>query len=481
MSNQPIKTRAEDYAQWYLDVIAAADMAEHAPVRGCMIIKPWGYGIWERMQRVLDGHIKDTGHENAYFPLFIPQSMLQKEADHIEGFAPECAVVTQGGGKELEEPLYVRPTSEAIICSSYAKWVNSWRDLPIKINQWANVVRWEMRPRLFLRTLEFLWQEVHTAHETRDEAIAEVMTMLDVYARFSEETLAIPVIKGVKSAAERFPGAVDTYCIEAMMQDGKALQAGTSHDLGQNFAKTYEIKFQGRDLTNQFAWSTSWGVSTRLVGALIMTHADDLGMVVPPALAPVQVVIVPIYKTDDEAKALFAECTRIAAELAKVGVRAKADLRDNLRPGNKFFEWEKKGVPVRLAIGPRDLAAGVVEMKKRTAADPKAKESVPLASLATSIPAVLDEIQRSLFERALALRAARTFVVDSYDEFKTKLEGGGFFHMRWCGKSECEAKVKDETKATIRCIPFDGNADAGPCVVCATATDAKRAVFARSY
>jgi prolyl-tRNA synthetase len=481
MSNQGLKTRAEDYAQWYLDVVAAADMAEHAPVRGCMIIKPWGYGIWERMQRVLDGHIKDTGHENAYFPLFIPQSMLQKEADHIEGFAPECAVVTQGGGKELEEPLYVRPTSEAIICSTYAKWVSSWRDLPIMINQWANVVRWEMRPRLFLRTLEFLWQEGHTAHETRDEALKEVMTMLDVYARFAEETLAIPVIKGVKSAAERFPGAVDTYCIEAMMQDGKALQAGTSHDLGQNFAKTYGIQFQGRDLTNQFAWSTSWGVSTRLVGALIMTHADDLGMVVPPALAPVQVVIVPIYKTEDEAKTLFAECSRIAADLTMAGVRAKADLRDNLRPGNKFFEWEKKGVPVRLAIGPRDLAAGVAEMKRRTNADPKAKESVPLASLATSIPKVLDEIQRSLFERALALRAGKTFSVDSYDEFKGKIESGGFFHMRWCGGAACEAKVKDETKATIRCIPFDAKVDAGPCVVCGVAAGGKRAVFARSY
>ncbi len=481
MSHEGLATRASDYAQWYLDVVHAADMAEHAPVRGCMIIKPWGYGIWERMQRVLDGHIKDTGHSNAYFPLFIPQSMLQKEADHIEGFAPECAVVTQGGGKELEEPLYVRPTSEAIICSSYAKWVSSWRDLPILINQWANVVRWEMRPRLFLRTLEFLWQEGHTAHETRDEALAEVMTMLDVYARFAEETLAIPVMKGVKSAAERFPGAVDTYCIEAMMQDGKALQAGTSHDLGQNFAKTYGIQFQARDGTNQFAWSTSWGVSTRLVGALIMTHADDLGMVVPPALAPVQVVIVPIYKTDEEAKALSAECSRIAAELTTAGVRAKADLRDNLRPGAKFFEWEKKGVPLRLAVGPRDLAQGVVEMKRRISADPKAKESVKAASLAATIPGILADVQKAMFDRALALRTSRTFQTDSYDEFKTKIESGGFFHMRWCGSAACEAKVKDETKATIRCIPFDATPDAGPCVVCGAASPGKRAVFARSY
>jgi prolyl-tRNA synthetase len=481
MSNEGLTPRAKDYAQWYLDVIAAADMAEHAPVRGCMVIKPWGYGIWERMQRVLDGHIKDTGHENAYFPLFIPQSMIQKEADHIEGFAPECAVVTQGGGKELEEPLYVRPTSEAIICSSYAKWVNSWRDLPIKINQWANVVRWEMRPRLFLRTLEFLWQEGHTAHETREEALAEVMTMLDVYARFAEETLAIPVIRGVKSPAERFPGAVDTYCIEAMMQDGKALQAGTSHDLGQNFAKTYGIQFQGRDLTNQFAWSTSWGVSTRLVGALIMTHADDLGMVVPPALAPVQVVVVPIYKSEDEAKEMNAECARVADELNRAGVRAKADLRDNLRPGNKFFEWEKKGVPVRLAMGPRDKAAGKIEMKKRTAADPKAKELVDVAGLAASMPKILADIQAQLLERARTLRAEKTYRTDSYDDFKSRIEAGGFFHMLWCGKPECEAKVKDETKATIRCLPFEAAEEAGKCVVCATPTTTKRAVFARSY
>ena len=481
MSNEAIATRAADYAKWYLDVIAAADMAEHAPVRGCMIIKPWGYGIWERMQRVLDGHIKDTGHENAYFPLFIPQSMLQKEAEHIEGFAPECAVVTQGGGKELEEPLYVRPTSEAIICSSYAKWVSSWRDLPIKINQWANVVRWEMRPRLFLRTLEFLWQEGHTAHETREEALEEVMTMLGVYARFAEETLAIPVIQGVKSAAERFPGAVDTYCIEAMMQDGKALQAGTSHDLGQNFAKTYGIAFQARDGSNQHAWSTSWGVSTRLVGALIMTHADDLGMVVPPAHAPVQVVVVPIYKTDEEQAALCAECSRIVAELVKAGVRAKADLRDNLRPGAKFFEWEKKGVPVRLAMGPRDLAQGTVELKRRTSPDPKSKEFVPAATLVTAIPHILTEIQEGMLERARALRAARTFTSDSYDDFKSKIEIGGFFHMRWCGAAACEAMVKDETKATIRCIPFDGADDPGPCAICGSAARGKRAVFARNY
>jgi prolyl-tRNA synthetase len=474
--------RADDFPRWYQDVLQKAQLAENGPVRGTMVIRPYGYSLWERMQAEVDQRIKACGAENAYFPLFIPQSMLQKEAEHIEGFAPECAVVTQGGGKELEEPLYVRPTSEAIICSSYAKWVSSWRDLPILINQWANVVRWEMRPRLFLRTLEFLWQEGHTAHETRDEALKEVMTMLDVYARFAEETLAIPVIRGVKSAAERFPGAVDTYCIEAMMQDGKALQAGTSHDLGQNFSKTYGIQFQARDETTQHAWGTSWGVSTRLVGALIMTHADDLGMIVPPALAPVQVVVVPIYKTEEEHAALVAECHLIYGELTKAGVRVKVDDRDNLRPGVKFFEWEKKGVPVRLALGPRDLAGRMVEMKRRTATDPKAKEMIPLDGLARFLSeTVLPQIQASMFTRAKELRAQRTFTTDSYDDFKSRIDAGGFFHMRWCGSAACEAKVKEDTKATIRCIPFESAPDAGPCAICGSAATGKRAVFARSY
>ncbi len=478
MSNQALKTRAEDYAQWYLDVIHAADMAEHAPVRGCMIIKPWGYGIWERMQRVLDGHIKDTGHENAYFPLFIPQSMLQKEADHIEGFAPECAVVTQGGGKELEEPLYVRPTSEAIICSSYAKWVSSWRDLPIKINQWANVVRWEMRPRLFLRTLEFLWQEGHTAHETRDEALAEVMTMLDVYARFAEEVMAIPVIRGRKSDAEKFPGADATYCIEAMMQDGKALQAGTSHDLGQNFSKTYGIQFQGRDKTNQYAWSTSWGVSTRLVGGLIMSHADDSGMVVPPLLAPTQCVIVPIFKGEDEAGALSADAKAMSDALVAAGVRAKADLRDNLRPGEKFFEWEKKGVPVRIEYGARDKAAGTCVVARR---DTGVKTPMPVASLATEVPKLLAEIQAALYAKAKAFRDSHMHDVETYDEFKARIEEGGFFRMRFCGDRALEAKIKEETKATIRCYPLDGQPDPGPCAVTGQPVTGVRAIFARSY
>lgn len=479
MSRNAITTRAADYSQWYLDVVDAADMAEHAEgVRGCMIIKPWGYGIWERMQQSLDRAFKETGHENAYFPLFIPKSLIQKEADHIEGFAPECAVVTHGGGKELEEPLFVRPTSEAIICATYAKWVKSWRDLPILLNQWANVVRWEMRPRLFLRTAEFLWQEGHTAHETHDEAVREVFTMLDVYARFADEVMAIPVIKGRKSDAEKFPGADATYCIEAMMQDGKALQAGTSHDLGQNFAKTYGIQFQGRDKQMQHAWSTSWGVSTRLVGALIMTHADDQGMVVPPALAPVQCVIVPIWKGDDEAVALSADAREMSARLSSAGVRAKADLRDNLKPGPKFFEWEKKGVPVRVEYGPRDKAAGTCVLYRR---DTGEKRTVPVASLHEEVPAALAAVQQSLREKALALRTSRTFDVETYDEFKARIDGGGFFRMRFCGDRAVEARIKEETKATIRCYPLDAAPDPGPCAVTGRPTNGVRAIFARSY
>jgi prolyl-tRNA synthetase len=478
MARQALTTRAADYAQWYLDVIAAADMAEHAPVRGCMIIKPWGYGIWERMQQSLDRMFKETGHENAYFPLFIPESLIKKEAEHIEGFAPECAVVTHGGGKPLEEPLFVRPTSEAIICATYAKWVNSWRDLPIKLNQWANVVRWEMRPRLFLRTLEFLWQEGHTAHETHAEAEAEVMTMLDVYARFAEDVMAIPVIRGRKSESERFPGAQETFCIEAMMQDGKALQAGTSHDLGQNFAKTYGIQFQGRDLTNQLAWSTSWGVSTRLVGALIMTHADDAGMVVPPALAPVQVVLVPIYKGEEEAAALSADVKAMADAITAAGVRAKADLRDNLRPGPKFFEWEKKGVPLRIEYGARDKAAGTCVVVRR---DTGEKQTIRLSDGPATIPALLAEIQAGLRARALKLREERTFRVETFDEYKTRIEGGGFFHMRWCGNPACEARCKEETKSVSRCLPLDAADDPGPCAFCGAAATGPRWIFARAY
>ena len=478
MGRRKIAKRADDYAQWYQDVIAEGQMAEHSMVRGCMIIKPWGFGIWERVQREMDDRIKATGHENAYFPLFVPKSLFDKEAEHVEGFAPECAVVTHGGDKELEEPLFVRPTSEAIICTTYGKWVESWRDLPIMINQWANVVRWEMRPRLFLRTMEFLWQEGHTAHETHEEAAAEVQTMLDVYADCAENVLAVPVVKGVKSESERFPGAEDTYTIEAMMQDGKALQAGTSHDLGQVFAKAYGIEFQGRDGNMQHAWSTSWGVSTRLIGALIMTHGDDDGLVIPPKLAPTQVVIVPIFKGDEEAAAIKPDVDAMVAALRAEGVRVKADLRDHLRPGPKFFEWEKKGVPLRVEYGMRDKASGNVVLKRRDTGD---KQILPVGDLADTASALLDTIQVEMLERARARRDAMTFTTDDYDDFKGRVGDGGFYHMRWCGSAACEAKVKEDTKATIRCMPLEAEADPGPCVVCGGAAEGVRAIFARAY
>jgi prolyl-tRNA synthetase len=478
MARAKIAKRADDYAQWYQDVIAHGQMAEHSMVRGCMIVKPWGYGIWERVQRELDDRIKETGHENAYFPLFVPKSLLDKEAEHVEGFAPECAVVTHGGGKELEEPLFVRPTSEAVICTTYGKWVESWRDLPILINQWANVVRWEMRPRLFLRTMEFLWQEGHTAHETHEEAKAEVATMLDVYADLAESVLAVPVIRGAKSESERFPGAIDTHTIEAMMQDGKALQAGTSHDLGQVFSKAYGIEFQGRDGNMEHAWSTSWGVSTRLIGAMIMTHGDDDGLVVPPMVAPTHAVIVPIYKGEEEAAALKDDVDGMVAALRAAGVKVKADFRDNLRPGAKFFEWEKKGVPVRVEYGARDKADGNVVVKRR---DNGEKQVLPIGDLASVVPQLLCTIQGDMLARARQWRDERTFEVDSYDDFKSRIDDGGFFHMRWCGDAACEAQVKEDTKATIRCLPHGADADPGPCVVCEKASDGVRAIFARAY
>ncbi len=477
MSRRKIAKRSEDYARWYQDIVAAAEMAENSPVRGCMIIKPWGFGIWERMQRELDDRIKATGHENAYFPMLVPQSMFTKEAEHVEGFAPECAVVTMGGNKELEEPLYLRPTSEAIICTTYGKWVNSWRDLPILINQWANVVRWEMRPRLFLRTMEFLWQEGHTAHETHEEAYEEVMRMLDVYAEFAETVCAVPVVKGAKTPQERFPGAIDTHTVEAMMQDGRALQNGTSHDLGQVFSKAYGIEFQGRDGNMQHAWSTSWGASTRMVGALIMTHADDDGMVVPPKLAPIQAVIVPIYR-GDEAGELVADAEKIAADLRAAGVRVKADTRDALRPGAKFFEWEKKGVPVRLEYGARDKEAGVVIVKRR---DNGEKQTVPLADVVATVTALLPAIQDDMLARAKKYRDERTCDLDSYDDFKARIEEGGFFHMRWCGGEDCLNRVKSDTKATSRCFPHGAPDDPGPCAICGADATGPRLIFARAY
>jgi prolyl-tRNA synthetase len=490
MSNEAIATRAADYSKWYLDVIAAADMAEHAPVRGCMIIKPWGYGIWERMQRVLDGHIKDTGHENAYFPLFIPQSMLQKEADHIEGFAPECAVVTQGGGKELEEPLYVRPTSEAIICSSYAKWVNSWRDLPIKINQWANVVRWEMRPRLFLRTTEFLWQEGHTAHAEQAEAEAETLQMLEVYRTVMEEQLALPVICGEKAAHERFPGAVATYSLEAMMQDGKALQAGTSHYLGQGFAKAANIQFQDKDGKLQHVHTTSWGVSTRLIGGVIMTHGDDDGLRLPPAIAPSQVVIVPILRDEADKAAVLNFCEQTARSLRGQrfqgeALRVKVDLRDK-KGQDKRWEWIKKGAPLIVEIGPRDVAKGELCWINRLEIGKKNFENAETFS--AKAEERLSAIQSGLLAQAKAYRDAniRTDIRDftAFKEYFAKKAGfladgaPGWVRAPWCG-DPATLQPLDELAVTIRNIPM-GSKPSGPCVL--TGKPAQYEVlFARAY
>jgi prolyl-tRNA synthetase len=475
----PITPRAKDFSEWYGDVIAAGELADHAPVKGCMVIRPNGYAIWENLQRELDRRIRDTGHENAYFPLLIPKSFFEKEAEHVEGFAPECAAVTHGGGKLLEEPLYIRPTSEAIICTMYGKWVKSWRDLPVLINQWANVVRWEMRTRLFLRTAEFLWQEGHTAHETHEEAALEVTRMLDVYADLAENVLAVPVIRGRKTAAERFAGAKETFCIEGMMQNGWALQAGTSHDLGQTFAKAYGIQFQGRDGSNSLAWSTSWGVSTRLVGAVIMVHGDDAGVVLPPRLAGVQAVVLPIPgKTEEDAKAVRDGSGRMLADLRAAGVRARLDDRDNLRPGAKHYEWERRGVPVRIEFGPRDAKAGTCVLVRR---DVPGKTPAKVEGLGVAVGALLETIQREMFERARKWRDERTYACDDYGRFKADIETKpGFYRMRWCEDPDCESTVKDETKATIRCLPLEEPDDAGPCVFCGKPSP-RRAVFARSY
>jgi prolyl-tRNA synthetase len=461
-----ITPRMKDYSQWYLDVVKNAKLADYAPVRGCMIIRPNGYALWENMRDELDRMFKETGHENAYFPLFIPESFLAKEAEHVEGFAKECAVVTHSrlkmsaDGKglipdpdsKLEENLVVRPTSETIIWDAYRGWIQSWRDLPIKLNQWANVVRWEMRTRLFLRTLEFLWQEGHTAHETKEEAVEETKQMLDVYATFAEEFMAMPVIRGIKTASERFAGAVDTYCIEALMQDGRALQAGTSHFLGQNFAKAFDCKFQNRTNELEYVWATSWGVSTRLIGALIMTHSDDQGLVLPPRLAPTQVVIVPIFRNDDEKETVIAKAREIKRSLEDAGARVKLDASEAQRPGWKFHEYEVQGVPVRLALGPRDVRDGTIEMARR---DTKTKENVAQEGIDHRVSETLVEMQQNLFDRAIRYRDDNTTRVDSYDEFKEVLDSkGGFIQAHWDGSEETEMKIKDETKATIRCIPF---------------------------
>lgn len=484
-------TRQEDYSKWYNDLVYSADLAEHSDVKGCMIIKPYGYAIWENMRDILDRMFKETGHSNAYFPLFIPKSYLSKEASHVEGFAKECAVVTHyrlkmsDDGKtvivdpdaKLQEELIIRPTSETIIWNSYRNWIQSYRDLPILINQWANVVRWEMRTRLFLRTAEFLWQEGHTAHATREEALEETNQMLRVYATFAEEFMAMPVIMGRKTASERFAGADDTLCIEAMMQDGKALQAGTSHFLGQNFAKAFDVKFADKSGKLDYVWATSWGVSTRLMGALVMTHSDDEGLVLPPKLAPIQVVAIPIYKTEEELHLIEENFKSIGNALKSLGIRFKFDGDDNKRPGWKFNEYEVKGVPIRLAMGPRDLENGQVEIARR---DTKEKSSVAVEGVVEHISALLDEIQANLLARSKKHREANTFSVDTYEEFKQRIDDGGFFLAHWDGTAETEELIKNETKATIRCIPFDGPSEAGTCMVTGKPS-AQRVIFAKAY
>ena len=492
---QKLTPRSEDYSKWYNELVVKADLAEQSAVRGCMVIKPYGYAIWETIQAELDRRFKEQGVKNAYFPLLIPKSFLSREAEHVEGFAKECAVVTHHrlmndpNGKgvvvdpnaRLEEELIIRPTSETIIWSTYKNWISSYRDLPILCNQWCNVLRWEMRTRLFLRTAEFLWQEGHTAHATKEEAEEYAKQMLEVYADFAERVMAIPVIKGVKSPNERFAGALNTYCIEAMMQDGKALQAGTSHFLGQNFAKSFDVQFLSKENKYEYVWATSWGVSTRLMGALIMTHSDDNGLVLPPMLAPIQVVIVPIFKKDEDLTRLMEKINPLADQLKAKGVRVHVDTSDKATPGFKFADYELKGVPVRLAMGGRDLENGTIEIARR---DTMTKETIALEGLADSIPALLDEIQQNCYDKAMNYRTANIRECDSYEEFKTEIQKGGFLLCHWDGTPETEERIKEETKATIRCIPLEAlpgyKEEPGKCMVTGRPS-AKRVVFAIAY
>ena len=483
--------RSENYSQWYNDLVVKADLAEQAAVRGCMVIKPYGYAIWEKMQRTLDQMFKETGVQNAYFPLLIPKSFLCREAEHVEGFAKECAVVTHyrlkndpnGSGvvvdpdAKLEEELIVRPTSETIIWNTYKNWIHSYRDLPLLINQWANVMRWEMRTRMFLRTSEFLWQEGHCAHATAEESEARTVQMINVYANFAEKYMAMPVIIGVKSANERFAGAVNTYTIEAMMQDGKALQSGTSHNLGQNFAKAFDVTFVNKDNKPEYVWANSWGVSTRLMGALIMSHSDDNGLVLPPHLAPIQVVIVPIYKTEEQRQKISEVVNPIVDQFRAAGISVKYDDADNRRPGFKFADYELKGIPVRLAIGPRDIENGTVEIMRR---DTLEKSEGQLEGIVGHVEKLLEEIQENIYQKALKRRAEMTRTVETYDEFKEEIEKGGFILAHWDGTTETEEKIKNETKATIRCIPLDGDNTPGVCMVTGRPS-ARRVIFARSY
>jgi len=456
-----ITKRSDDYSQWYIDVVLKAEMAEYSPVKGCMVIRPTGYGIWEKIQQRLDRMFKETGHVNAYFPMFIPESFLKKEAEHVEGFAPECAMVTHGGGKLLEEPLAIRPTSETIIWSTYKNWINSYRDLPILINQWANVCRWEMRTRLFLRTTEFLWQEGHTAHATSEEAEEEALKMVHVYERFAEDYLAMPVVVGRKTESEKFAGAQHTYCIEAMMQDGKALQAGTSHHLGQNFAKAFDVKFQDRDMELKYVWASSWGVSTRLIGGMIMNHSDDNGLVIPPRLAPVPVVFVPIWRSEEEMALVLGKAREITATWDPLFY--KIDDRDQYKPGYKFNEWELKGIPVRIELGPRDVASNSVVVVRR---DTGEKVTMPVENLRENLEKLLEEIQANLFNTAKQRMTDRTFTVDSYDEYKARVEQGGFYRVFLdVDNPAVEEQMKEDTRSTVRCIPFNAPEEEGPCMI----------------
>ncbi len=488
-----ITPRATDYARWYTDVVTKSQLADYSPVKGCMVVRPHGFALWDNMKCVLDRMFKETGHVNAYFPLLIPKSFLAREAEHVEGFAKECAIVTHTrlkatGGKgldavvpdpdsKLEEELIIRPTSETIIYSMFAKWIQSWRDLPLLMNQWANIVRWEMRTRLFLRTTEFLWQEGHTAHATHEEAEAEVLRMLEVYRTFAEDYMAVPVLTGRKTDREKFAGALATYCIEGLMQDGKALQAGTSHDLGQNFAKAFEVKYQTAAGDWEFAWNTSWGVSTRLIGAVVMSHGDDEGLILPPRIAPVQVVVVPIWRNAEQQQATTTAARELAAGLRAAGLAVAVDDRDNVNPGFKYAEWELKGVPLRLELGPRDLDGRQVMAVSRL---DRSKQTVGWDAAPTAVPALLDGIQAALFDAARARRDAMTYGVDDWAGFAERIETGGFLRARHCGDDACEDAIKEKTKATVRVLPFDEPDDAGPCVHCGTAAP-RRVVFARAY
>ena len=478
MAESKITKRREDYSRWYTDVIAAAELADYAPVKGCMIIRPNGYAIWEKMQQALDGMFKETGHQNAYFPLFIPESFLQKEAEHVEGFAPEVAVVTHAGGSKLEEPLVIRPTSETIIWNTYRNWIQSYRDLPLLLNQWCNVVRWEMRTRLFLRTTEFLWQEGHTAHATYEDAEEEALRILGIYRRFSEDYIALPVIEGLKTEAEKFAGAHHTYSIEAMMGDGKALQAGTSHHLGQNFAKAFDVTFQTETGNREHVYATSWGLTTRMIGALIMAHGDDSGIVIPPRLATTQVVIVPIFRKPEERDRVMQAVDHFTSPFKTAGIGFKIDAREQYSPGWKFNDWEKRGVPLRIEVGPKDLEKNQVILARR---DNGQKSPASQEGLAQTVLNTLETIQKSLFERAREFREKHSYRIDDYSKFNEILDGeGGFLWSHWCGSGECEERVKDETKATIRNIPMNAEREEGKCIKCGARSE-RRVIFARAY